>query len=133
MEAFFNPFLTFQTRIDPQFEGVFSLAFDESLPYTHKSQYLTRATLTGTLDSGLLGNDQDNILQGNQGSNALDGGEGEDTATFRGPSSEYEIARGDQTLVVTDRVADRDGQDRLVGVEWLQFEDGRQSATEVSP
>jgi len=130
MEAFLNPYLTFEARIDPRFEGMFSLAFDEALPYTHKSQYLVDATLTGVLDSGLMGNEQDNTLQGNQGNNPFDGGEGEDTVVFAGPALEYEWRWEGDDLIVTDSVAGRDGQDRLVGIEWLQFEDGRHSTAD---
>ena len=131
MEAFFNPYLTFEARIDPAFDGVFSMTFDESVPYSHKSQYLLRATLTGELDSGLKGNDQDNVLKGNQGSNVLDGGDGEDTVLFEGKMADYEIRRERETLVVTDSVEGRDGADRLEGVEWLQFQDESRSAAEI--
>ena len=131
MEAFFNPYLTFDARLDPEFDGVFSMAFDPDLPYTHKSQYLVRATLTGTSDAGLRGNDQDNTLKGNRGSNLLDGGEGEDTVVFQGASAEYTIERDGVALYVTDSVEGRDGRDQLEAVEWLQFEDGLQSAAEA--
>jgi len=132
MGAFFNPYLTFDARIDPAFEGIFSLAFDEKLPYTHKSRYLVRATLTGSNDSGLEGNDQDNTLRGNRGSNLLDGGEGEDTALFTGNFAEYEIRVDGATLVVADKVEGRDEVDRLDGVEWLEFSDGRRSSAELT-
>jgi hypothetical protein len=131
MEAFFNPYLTFEARIDPGFEGVFFMAFDPEMPYTHKSRYLVRATLTGDLNSSLRGNDQNNTLRGNQGSNLLDGGDGEDTAVFQGPSAEYEFEHDGQVLVVTDRIEGRDGRDRLEAVEWLQFQDGRLNPSEV--
>ncbi len=131
MEAFFNPYLTFEARIDPSFDGVFTMAFDHELPYTHKSQYLVRATLVGSLDSGLKGNDQDNTLRGNRGSNLLDGGDGEDTAVFEGNAVEYDIERDGQTLFVADTIEGRDGRDRLVAVEWLKFEDGLRSADEA--
>lgn len=124
MEAFLNPYLTFLARIDPRFEGTFSLAFDENLPYTHKSQYLLNAALTGENDSGLQGNDRDNVLHGNSGANTLAGADGEDTAVFQGPIAEYDLAKDDGELVVTDSVSERDGTDRLVSVEWLQFDDG---------
>ncbi len=131
MEAFFNPYLTFEARIDPGFDGVFSMAFDPEIPYTHKSQYLVRATLTGSFDSGLRGNDQDNTLKGNQGSNLLDGGDGEDTAVFQGPFTDYDIEGDRQTLIVTDRVQGRDGRDRLESVESIQFQDGRRNTSDV--
>ena len=132
MEAFFNPYLTFEARIDPAFDGVFAMAFDPELPYTHKSQYLVRATLTGTNDSGLEGNDQDNTLRGNRESNFLDGGDGEDTVLFTGIFAEYDISVEGETLVVADTVEGRDGVDRLEAVEWLEFGDGRRSSAELT-
>lgn len=130
MEAFFNPYLTFDARIDPAFDGVFTMSFDPEVPYTHKSRYLTRATLTGSLDSGLKGNDRDNSLSGNQGANLLSGGEGEDTALFQGDRADYEIASDGKALVVTDTVEGRDGVDRLEDIEWLEFRDVRLSAAD---
>jgi hypothetical protein len=124
MEAFFNPYLTFDARLDPSFDGVFSMSFDPSLPYTHKSQYLVRATLTGANNSGLEGNDQDNTLTGNSGANLLDGGEGVDTVVFEGTMAEYEISREGELLVIADTIEGRDGRDRLQAVEQLQFQDG---------
>ena len=124
MEAFFKPYLTFDARIDPAFDGVFSMAFDREFPYTHKAQYLVRATLTGTLNSGLRGNGQDNILRGNRGSNFLDGGDGFDTVVFGGAAADYEISREGELLIVNDTIEERDGRDSLQAVEQLQFYDG---------
>jgi len=131
MAAFFNPYLTFEARIDPSFDGVFSMAFDPSLPYTHKSQYLLRASLVGSLDSGLKGNEQDNTLRGNRGSNILDGGDGFDTVVFEGAIAEYEITRDGGALIITDRIEGRDGRDRLEAVEQLQFKDGPRSTADL--
>ena len=133
MEAFFNPYLTFEARIDPGFEGTFSLAFDPETPYTHKSQYLLSARLVGDRDSGLRGSDQDNSLRGNAGSNLLDGGAGDDTAVFTGPADDYRIEIDGESLVVTDQVEGRDGTDRLVSIEHLQFADGTRSLDEINP
>jgi len=132
MEAFFNPYLTFDARIDPSFDGVFVMEFDESVPYTHKSQYLVRASLTGDLDSGLKGNDQDNTLRGNVGSNHLDGGAGEDTVVFDGPYAEYVVESDGPAVIVTDTNEGRNGSDRLENVEWLQFQDGSRSTEEAA-
>jgi hypothetical protein len=123
MEAFFNPYLTFDARLDPSFDGVFSMTFDPEIPYTHKSQYLVRATLTGANDSGLEGNDQDNTLTGNSGANLLDGGEGVDTVVFEGTMAEFEISREGEVLIIADTIEGRDGRDRLQDVEQLQFQD----------
>jgi hypothetical protein len=124
MEAFFNPYLTFDARLDPSFDGVFSMTFDPEIPYTHKSQSLVRATLTGANNSGLEGNDQDNTLRGNRGSNFLDGGDGVDTVVFEGAAAEYEISREGELLIIADTIEGRDGRDRLQAVEQLQFQDG---------
>ena len=124
MESFFNPYLTFDARLDPSFDGVFTMTFDPEIPYTHKSQYLVRATLTGANDSGLEGNDQDNTLTGNSGANLLDGGDGIDTAVFEGTMAEYEISREGNLFIFNDTIEGRDGRDRLQAVEQLQFRDG---------
>ncbi|HIG12097.1 MAG: hypothetical protein ABGY71_12910 [bacterium] len=101
------------------FNGTFSFEFDSSTPYTHKSQYLTRMTLSGQSSSHLRGNSFDNTLAGNSGNNTLNGGAGSDTAVFRGPRAEYTLLGS----LVSDSVAGRDGSDTLVDMEWLKFSD----------
>ncbi len=128
MEKFFSPYLTFNARIDSRFEGTFSLSLDPDLPYTHKSQYLVNATLTGEGNSNLTGNDQDNRLSGNSGRNVLDGRGGIDTAVFAGASAEYKIVESDDGIVVEDRVSERDGSVTLRNIEELQFSDAAISA-----
>jgi Ca2+-binding RTX toxin-like protein len=80
----------------------------------------------------LRGNDQDNVLRGNAGYNELRGGAGDDTARFTGLAREYRIQPDGSDLVVTDSVQRRDGVDRLVSIEWLEFADGRRSAAELA-
>ncbi|MEM7113731.1 MAG: hypothetical protein AAF614_14940 [Chloroflexota bacterium] len=123
MEQYFNPYVTYMARIDPSFDGTFSLSFDPAQPYTHKSQYLLNGRLTGTNNANLTGNDQDNRLQGNAGNNVLDGKDGTDTAVFLGNKSDYAITTDGATTTVTDVSADRDGSDTLRNIEWLQFAD----------
>jgi len=123
MEPYFNPYLTYMARIDSSFSGTFSLTFDAAASYTHKSQYLINARLTGSNASNLTGNDQDNKLQGNTGHNVLDGRDGSDTAIFVGNMSEYTISVSNSIVTVTDSVASRDGVDTLHNMEWLQFAD----------
>ena len=133
VEQFWPDYLTYEAYIDSEFEGTFQIAFDEAVEYTLKSRYLVNVTLTGDLDTGVVGNDQENRLTGNQGDNRIqgaagndliDGGEGSDTAVFSGDKSEYRIERNETTTVVTDSVEGRDGTDELVGVETLEFADG---------
>jgi len=132
VEGYWPEYLTYNAYIVPEFEGTFSIAFDENLEYTLKSRYLVNVTLTGDEDTNILGNDQDNHLVGNSGDNtitgaagsdAIDGGAGSDTAVFSGSSTEYNImADGDKTIV-TDSVSGRDGTDKLIGIEVLKFSD----------
>ncbi len=123
LEAFLPPMMVgYEALIDPGFEGTFSLQFDAAKPYTHKSQYYVDATLTGSRNSGLLGNDADNTLRGNAGDNVIDGGDGTDTVLFRGARDEYTITEAsDGTTRVQDHRPDRDGTDTLRAVEGIRF------------
>jgi len=123
MEMFFNPYVSYEARVDSGFEGTFFMSFDPEVPYAHKSQYLVNVMLTGERDSALSGNDQDNRLSGNAGDNYLDGGAGIDTVRFTGPRDEYEVRRDGNTLIVEDSVPGRDGIDTLAGIERLEFSD----------
>lgn len=107
--------LSYNARIDSSLSGVFSLRFDESLPYTHKSRYLKDITLTGELDSSLRVNSFDNDLTGNSGINAV---------VFSGKESEYTITKQNDLTVVTDSIAGRDGVNTLRYFEILEFTDG---------
>ena len=108
--------------IDPSFIGTFSLQFNEELPYTHKSQYYVDATLTGTKNSNLLGNDADNTFRGNKGGNIIDGGKGNDTVILQGKQDEYEIVQNGNSTVVKDTIKNRDGTDTLISIESIQFQ-----------
>jgi hypothetical protein len=132
IEEFFGKTWLYTADISSDFEGTFSLSYDEGHTYTNKSQYLKDATLTGSKNSNLFGNDLDNHLTGNRGSNglkggkgndALDGNEGLDTAVYTGNSSDYKITKQGNKVVVTDTVADRDGEDALINIEKLKFAD----------
>ncbi len=132
VEKFWPKYLTYKAYIDPTFEGTFLTVRDENTPYTFKSQYLVNIILTGSKNTNILGNDQDNQLTGNDGNNMITGGkgndfikggQGEDTAQFSGNYSEYKITRSDDKIIVTDTVSDRDGTDELADIEVLQFKD----------
>lgn len=132
LEDFLPPMMHgYEALIDPSFQGEFLMYFDPDHLYTHKSQYYVDATLTGTRESKLRGNAEDNVLCGNDGNNLLYGGEGTDTAVFRGPRHEYHVERDGGTIIVTDQVSDRDGTDRLIDIEAMRFADG--AITAASP
>jgi len=132
IQKFFPPFLTFTPELPAYFQGTFSLSFDPSLVYTHKSQHLRNVTLTGKNNANLLGNAFANTLTGNAGDNTLegkagddrlDGGEGTDTAVFSGISTEYRIAKKNGQVIVEDSQKGRDGRDSCHNIEILKFRD----------
>jgi hypothetical protein len=111
---YFHPYLTYNARIASSFQGTFSLLYDSSLAYTHKSQYLKDVTLTGSNNSNVKGNGYNNSITGNSGSN---------TVVFRGTYAQYSVVTGGGVTTVTDSVSNRDGVDTLTAVEYLQFSD----------
>jgi len=111
---FFHPYLTYNARIDPNFNGTFSLRFDSSKPYTNHSQYLKDLTLLGNNDILVSINELDNNISGNEGTN---------TVIFTGNSSEYLINISDNKTSVTDKVSNRDGINILQSIEKLKFTD----------
>ena len=129
MSSFFSPYLTYNAYLDPNLNGDFSMTFDPSTPYTHKSQYLLHATLSGSNHANLSGNDQNNQLGGNSGNNRLDGRDGLDIATYPNPFSSYTITQnGDGTLTVVG-----DGTDTLINIEQIQFSDQRIETAGLQP
>lgn len=129
---YFSEYVTYNARIDPSYQGTFTLTFDENVKYTYKSQYLLDATLLGESNTNLIGNDQNNSLAGNHGDNILtgksgddilDGAGGSDTAVFSGNASEYTVTASGSDIVVSDSIANRDGTDTLKNIELIQYLD----------
>lgn len=114
--AFFHPYLTYRARIDASFDGIFSLRFDETLPYTHHAQYLKDIILLGNNDSSIRINELDNDIIGNAGNNIV---------IFSGAEADYTIAHENGAIIVTDTVIGRDGSNTLRGIEFLQFVDSQ--------
>lgn len=132
VQQFFPPWLTYTPELPEDFEGTFSLNYDESLAYTAKSQHLRNVALRGNKNANLVGNDYDNVLTGNDGDNILTGrrghdmiigGEGEDLAVFSGLSGEYRILKDGEWAFVEDTRPERDGTDACLGIEILRFRD----------
>lgn len=124
MGKFFQPFLSYTAIIDSSVTGNFKMYYDSESPYTHKSQYLLNAELSGVANANLTGNAQDNRLAGNAGDNVIDGGEGSDTVIFPGPESRYQVtkdAKGNIRVV-------GDGVDTLVRVENIEFDGAAKTA-----
>lgn len=132
IEGFMGKHWRYMAEVVEEYRGAFSLARDEDLTYTYKSQHLRKAALTGDNNSDLIGNDSDNTLFGNSGNNeiapgagfdVIDGGPGIDTAIFPGNRSQYIIRPLDGRLIVDGEQYARDGQNILINVERLQFAD----------
>jgi hypothetical protein len=118
IEAFLPPMMVgYESLVDANFRGTFSLQLNEELPYTHKSQYYVDVTLTGSKDTHVLGNSANNTIKGNKGNNTINGDNGIDTVIFQGKKNEYKISGN----IVKDTVDGRDGTDTLISIEVMQF------------
>lgn len=111
---FFHPYLTYNARIDKNFVGDFSLAFNTALAYTHHSQYLKDITLTGDNPSNVIVNQLNNNITGNSAENIV---------IFTGPSSEYQINSENGQVTVQDLQDSRDGLNTLTAIEKMRFSD----------
>ena len=103
------------------------MSLDTSKPYTHKSQYLVHVTLTGSNNSNLFANGEDNTLKGNSGANMLDGKGGRDTVVYCQDRSAYSVSREDGVMVVDGP----EGRDILKDIEVLHFADGTVLANDL--
>lgn len=73
----------------------------------------------------LQGSSGNDYLQGFAGNDRLEGGTGTDTAVFQGSRNEYQIqSQGNGQFLITDSRSYRDGQDALVNIQRLAFDDG---------
>jgi len=120
LEAFLPSMAGYEARLSSEFSGTFTMAFDPSLPYTHKSQYLLHVTLTGNNPASISGNSSDNQLRGNAAHNTLDGSDGEDTVVYCQERAAYSVTRDGSTLIVEGP----DGTDTLHSIEHVHFSDG---------
>jgi hypothetical protein len=133
LEGFFPPFHSHRAEVVATFSGTFHAREASNLEYSFKSRYLNHVELLGTANTALRGNREDGTLVGNSGNNRmqgaggqdhLDGQAGFDTGDYIGPQADYGVYLMDGILTVEDTVPNRDGLDRLVNFEQLQFIDG---------
>jgi Ca2+-binding RTX toxin-like protein len=80
-------------------------------------------TLRGNAGAdSLFGGDDDDLVWAGLDNDRIEGGAGNDTAVFAGDVTDYSFDYGPAgELIVTDLVADRDGQDTLSGFEYAIF------------
>ena len=88
---------------------------------TNHQDWVTGASTDNDVIDGGAGND---VIRGGAGNDIIEGGDGIDTAKFSGNARDYDISIVNGQMVVSDRIADRDGADHLTHLEFLQFADG---------
>ncbi|MCH2579975.1 MAG: hypothetical protein MK133_02105, partial [Planctomycetes bacterium] len=123
MLAFLPPYLDASLTVTGSWNSEFTLTHNPAVPYTHKSQYLTKVRLGGTHNASLTGNALDNTFAANPRDNRIVGGGGVDSVLFSGRSSEYALTTRAGVVEVRDTIRGRDGTDRLSAVERLVFTD----------
>ncbi|HEX8308488.1 MAG TPA: Ig-like domain-containing protein [Allosphingosinicella sp.] len=80
----------------------------------------------GAGDDYIDGGNGSDSISGGAGNDVIDGGNGQDTVVLAGKRSDYRVFEGlNGAVVVRDlRAGSPDGQDRLFGIERVQFSDG---------
>jgi len=91
-----------------------SIHFDTS---NHQDWFFGAPTDNDVIDGG-AGND---AITGGIGNDFIDGGDGTDTALYSGNISDYAISIVGENIIVSDRIAGRDGTDILTNIEFLTF------------
>ena len=83
-------------------------------------------------NDALNGSAGDDNLNGGTGDDAIDGGIGNDTVVLRGKSFEYKfVFNASGSVIITDAVSNRDGQDTLTNCEFIQFGDRNYRISEL--
>jgi hypothetical protein len=88
------------------------------------------ATTDNDLVHGGPGND---VITGGAGADYLDGGAGTDTAVFAGNIGDYTISVVGSQVIVTDKVAGRDGTDYISNMELLKFANTTITTASLAP
>jgi len=121
--SFLPEFINTFMYLDETFSGTFSMKRDEAFPYTFKSQYLKNLVITGSHDTTLIGNNEDNVFMTGSGNNHIDGSLGHDILQLKGPSKDYEIISQGDKIIIKDSVPNRDGIVTLMNIEIMRFTD----------
>jgi RTX calcium-binding nonapeptide repeat (4 copies) len=100
-------------------------SFDLYVRTIHFDTTKDQAWFTGaTTDNDVVhGEDGNDVITGGAGIDYLDGGRGFDTAVYAGNRSDYTITVVGAQIIVTDKVAGRDGTDYISNFEQLKFAD----------
>ncbi len=109
-------------------EGVFGSAQDDAIYGNGLANVLNGLDGRDSI-FGLGGNDQ---LQGGGGDDRIDGGNGTDTVTLTGTRTDYAISlSAGQYLFVDRRAGNPDGQDTVIGAEFVIFDDSTVSFADL--
>ncbi|NNE53380.1 MAG: DUF4214 domain-containing protein [Sulfitobacter sp.] len=73
-------------------------------------------------DDALEGGDGNDTVNGGSGNDCLEGGAGTDTALYTGAQTSYTLTLSSDGASLTDRRADGEGTDNLMGIEYLDFD-----------
>ena len=85
-------------------------------------------------DDSFIGKETDDTFYGYGGNDYIDGGAGTDTAGFEGNIAEYRFSFDSNDggkLVIEDLVEDRDGSDKLNGIELIRMAEETYSSEEL--
>jgi hypothetical protein len=95
---------------------VHTIHFDTS---NHQDWFFGASTDNDVIYGG-AGND---VITGGIGNDFIDGGDGIDTAVYSGNISDYNISVVGKDIIVSDKIAGRDGIDTSTNIEFLKFAD----------
>lgn len=125
VKEFLPAYIPTTMDIDSSFaaDSTFHMSYDKGLAYTAKSQYLMSIRLTGTNNSNISGNDQNNLLMGNEGGNKIDGEGGINTYKVNGLRSEFIVSPHGAAYLVQDKDNAHSGIDTLSNIKYIQFND----------
>jgi Ca2+-binding RTX toxin-like protein len=100
-------------------------SFDLYVRTIHFDTTKDQAWFTGaTTDNDVVhGEDGNDVITGGAGTDYLDGGRGIDTVVYSGNRSDYTFTVVGAEIMVTDKVAGRDGTDYISNFEFLKFAD----------
>ena len=88
----------------------------------HKLQEI-EGIIAGYYNDLLIGNNSNNIFDAEKGNDTIIGNEGEDIAIYRGSKDNYKISQASTSewITISDKSNGRDGIDKLLGIEKVQF------------
>ncbi len=118
---YFNDYISSMITLDSSLDGDFHLTFNQSLPYTHKTQYYQYVRLSGDNNTNIYGNAQDNIFIGNAGSNVIDGITGFNIVQYDYISDGFEIDIQQDVVIITNK--ETNVIDTLYNMSIIRFQD----------